>query len=139
MVITKDQLARSLAEKTEYYLKDVKNLLSAMDEVVKEYFAEVTDDEEVMIQVTQGIKVGCSVQPERARRNPQTQEDIICAPTVKPKARFSSEFRNLIQKKTEGREGELLWLDSFSFLPCVSSCLVVDKTPPSLFDRFLCA
>ena len=42
-------------------------------------------------------------------------------------------------KKTEGREGVLLWLDSFSFLPCVSSCLVVDKTPPSPFDRFLCA
>ena len=106
MVITKDQLARSLAEKTDYYIKNVKTLLSAMDEVVKEYFAEVTDDEEVMIQITTGIKIGCSVQPERTRRNPQTQEDIICAPTVKPKARFSSEFRNLIQTQYDNKKAE---------------------------------
>ena len=45
MTITKDQMARDLAEKTGYYLKDVKVLLSAMDDYVKEVFSEVTDDE----------------------------------------------------------------------------------------------
>ena len=41
MTITKDQMARDLAEKTGYYLRDVKVLLSAMDDYVKEVFADV--------------------------------------------------------------------------------------------------
>lgn len=106
MLITKDQLARSIAEKSGYFLKDVKVVLSVMDDAVREFFAEVTDDEEVMIQLTQGIKVGCSVQPERQRKNPKTQEDIICAPTVKPKTKFSQDFRALIQQQYEEKKAE---------------------------------
>jgi hypothetical protein len=77
-----------------------------MDDAVREFFAEVTDDEEVMIQLTQGIKCGCSVVPERQRKNPKTQEDIICAPTVKPKTVFSQDFRALIQQQYEEKKAE---------------------------------
>lgn len=104
MIVTKDALARSIAEKSGYFLKDIKTVLSVMDDVVKDYFAEVTDDEEVMIQLTQGIKCGCYVVPERQRKNPKTQEDIICAPTVKPKTVFSQDFRALIQKQYDDKK-----------------------------------
>ena len=106
MLVTKDALARAIAEKSGYFLKDVKEVLSVMDDVVREFFAEVTDDEEVMIQLTQGIKCGCSVVPERQRKNPKTQEDIICAPTVKPKTVFSQDFRALIQQQYEEKKAE---------------------------------
>ena len=106
MLVTKDALARAIAEKSGYFLKDVKEGLSVMDDVVREFFAEVTDDEEVMIQLTQGIKCGCSVVPERQRKNPKTQEDIICAPTVKPKTVFSQDFRALIQQQYEEKKAE---------------------------------
>ena len=106
MIVTKDQLARSIAEKSGYFLKDVKEVLSVMDESVREFFAEVTDDEEVMIQLTQGIKCGCYVVPERQRKNPKTQEDIVCAPTVKPKTVFSQDFRALIQQQYEEKKAE---------------------------------
>jgi nucleoid DNA-binding protein len=104
MIVTKDQLARAIAEKSGYFLKDVKEVLSVMDEAVREFFSEVTDDEEVMIQLTQGIKCGCYVVPERQRKNPKTQEDIICAPTVKPKTVFSQDFRALIQKQYDDKK-----------------------------------
>ena len=106
MLITKDMMARDIAERSGYFLKDVKVVLSIMDDVVKDYFAQVTDEEEVMIQLTQGIKCGCYVVPERQRKNPKTQEDIICAPTVKPKTKFSDEFRALIQQKYEEKKAE---------------------------------
>ena len=106
MLVTKDQLARSIAEKSGFFLKDIKVVLSAMDGAVQEFFAEVTDDEEVMIQLTQGIKCGCYVVPERQRKNPKTQEDIICAPTVKPKTVFSQDFRALIQKQYDDKKAE---------------------------------
>ena len=49
MLVTKDMMARAIAEKSGYFLKDIRDVLSAMDEVVLECFAQVTDDEEVMI------------------------------------------------------------------------------------------
>lgn len=106
MLVTKDMMAREIAERSGYFLKDVKVVLSIMDTVVKDYFAQVTDDEEVMIQLTQGIKCGCSVVPERQRKNPKTQEDIVCAPTVKPKTVFSQDFRALIQQQYEDKKAE---------------------------------
>ena len=106
MLVTKDMMARDIAERSGYFLKDVKEVLSIMDKVVFDYFAQVTDDEEVMIQLTQGIKCGCYVVPERARKNPRTQEDIICAPTVKPKTKFSEDFRALIQQQYEEKKAE---------------------------------
>ncbi len=104
MLITKDRMARDLAEKTGYYLKDIKTLLSAMDEQVKEYFAEVTDEDDVLIQICEGVKIGCSIIPERPRKNPRTQEDIICKPCCKPKTRYSQDFRALIQKNYEDKK-----------------------------------
>lgn len=106
MLVTKDMIARAIAEKSGYFLKDIKEVLSAMDEVVLECFAQVTDDEEVMIQMATGIKCGCAVVPERQRKNPKTQEDIICAPTVKPKTVFSQDFRVLIQQQYEVKKAE---------------------------------
>lgn len=106
MTVTKDQMARDLAEKTGYYLKDVKTLLSAMDEVVKGYFAEVSDDDEVSIQVVEGIKVGCKIVPERPRVNPKTQKEVVCAATCKPFAKFSTVFRDCIQKQYDNSKAE---------------------------------
>lgn len=104
MVITKDQMARALAEKSGFYLKDIKTVLSAMDEYVKEVFAEVTDDEEVSLQIVEGVKISVKVVPERARKNPQTQEDIVCKAQTKPQAKFSSVFRDLIQRQYEQKK-----------------------------------
>ena len=106
MLVTKDMMARAIAEESGYFIKDIKEVLSVMDKVVFDYFSQVTDDEEVMIQLTQGIKCGCYVVPERQRKNPRTQEDIICAPTVKPKTKFSEDFRALIQQQYEEKKAE---------------------------------
>ena len=76
MTVTKDQMARDIAEKSGYYLKDVKVVLSVMDDLVKEYFATVTDDNDVSVQIVEGIKISCKVVPERERVNPATGEPI---------------------------------------------------------------
>lgn len=106
MTVTKDQMARDLAEKTGYYLKDVKVLLSAMDEVVKEYFAEVTEEEDIAVQIVEGVKISCKVVPERERVNPATGEPVICKATVKPGVKYSIVFRDTIQKQYEEKKAE---------------------------------
>ena len=106
MLITREMMIKKLSEKSGYYQKDVRDLLQCMDDVVLECFDEVTDDEDVAIQLVKGIKVGCTIQPERYRKDPRTQEDIICAPTCKPNAKFSQDFRRAIQEQyDEKRDG----------------------------------
>ena len=106
MTVTKDQMARDIAEKSGYYLKDVKVVLSVMDDLVKEYFAEVTDDNDVSVQIVEGIKISCKVVPERERVNPVTREPIICKATVKPGVKYSDVFRDTIQKQYENKKAE---------------------------------
>lgn len=101
MTVTKDQMARDIAEKSGYYLKDVKTVLSVMDDLVKEYFATVTDDEDVSVQIVEGVKISCKVVPERERVNPSTGEPITCKATVKPGVKYSSVFRDSIQRNYE--------------------------------------
>ena len=105
MVITREMLIKKLSEKSEYWQKDIRNLLQCLDDVVLEYFGEATEEEDMLIQVVQGIKVGCSIVPERTRKDPRTQENIVCAPTCKPKAKFSEEFSIKIQKQYEENKG----------------------------------
>ncbi len=106
MLITKDQLARRLAKKTNYHLQDIKIVLSAMDDVVKDCFAEVTDDEEISVQIVEGVKLKAAVVPPRERVNPKTREPITVKATVKPCVKYSDDFRALIQQQYEEKKAE---------------------------------
>ena len=97
MLITREMMIKRLSDVSGYYQKDIRVLLQALDEVVFEYFNDVSDDDDISVQLVKGIKCGCKIVPERTRKDPRTQEDIICKATVKPFAKFSEDFRAAIQ------------------------------------------
>lgn len=104
MLITRENLIKRLASASGYYEKDIRHVLHCFDDVVLECFAEVTDEDEIAVQIVRGVKIGCVIQPERARKDPRTQEDIICAPTCKPNAKFSQDFRRIIQEQYDSKK-----------------------------------
>ena len=104
MVVTREALIKRLSEKSGYYQQDIRHVLQCLDDVVFECFGEVTDDEEVLVQLVIGCKIGCSIVPLRTRVDPRTQEQIICQPTCKPKVTFSREFRKTIQKQYDDKK-----------------------------------
>lgn len=106
MNITREHLVRLLAEKSGYYQKDIRYLMSCLDEVVLECFDHADDNEDVLVQIAQGIKVGCKIVPERGRKDPRTQADIICKPHTKPFVKFSENFREVIQNQYESKNGD---------------------------------
>ena len=106
MVITREMLIKKLSEKSGYWQKDVRSLLQCMDEVVLECFGEVTDDEDVVRQLVRGVRLKCVVVPERTRKDPRTQEDIIVKPTVKPARKFSEDFRKQIQNNYDSKKDQ---------------------------------
>ena len=78
-------------------MKDVRNLLQCMDEVVFDELSKATLDEEVQIQMVTGIKCGVKIIEERSRVNPKTQEPIVVGETAKPFAKFSQDYRLKLQ------------------------------------------
>ena len=98
MTSTRDEMIRRLSDKSGYYMKDIKVLLQAMDEVVFEAFCEVDDNNDVSIQIVQGVKLKATVVPERDRVDPRTQEPIVVKATVKPACKFSQDIRVKLQE-----------------------------------------
>ena len=93
MTITREDMVRLLSEKSGYYQKDVRELLRCMDEVVMEQLSEVSPDEDVSIQLVQGVKLQNVSVPERQRKDPRNQNDIVCSSTCKLKAKFSQDLK----------------------------------------------
>lgn len=104
MLITREMLIKKLSDTSGYYQKDIRVVLQTLDEVVFEYFNNVTEDEDISVQLVKGIKCGCKVVPERKRKDPRTQDDIICGATVKPFAKFSEDFRVAVQKQYDNQK-----------------------------------
>ena len=104
MLITREMLIKKLSDISGYYQKDIRTLLQALDEVIFECFNDVNDNEDISVQLVKGIKCGCKVVPERTRKDPRTQDDIICGATVKPFAKFSDDFRVVIQNQYDAKK-----------------------------------
>lgn len=104
MVITRDALIKRLSEVSGYYQKDIKKVLQTLDDVVFEYFNDVTESENVSVQLVKGIKCGCKIVPERTRKDPRTQNEITCEATVKPFTKFSDDFRKAIQSQYDSKK-----------------------------------
>ena len=75
-----------------------------MDDVILECFDEVTDDEDVVVQLVKGVRISAHVVPKRNRVDPRTQEPIVVEETVKPACKFSDDFRRVIQNQYEAKK-----------------------------------
>ena len=104
MIITREMLIKRLSEHSGYFQKDIRTLLQCMDEVVFDAFNEATLEDEVQVQVVTGIKLGCKIVGERERVDPRTQEPIIVGETTKPFAKFSQDFRRVIQEQYDAKK-----------------------------------
>lgn len=98
MTVNRDDMVRKLSAKSGYHMKDIRHLLHCMDDVVFEELCNVSPDNEVEVQLVQGVKILCEPVAERARVNPQDRSDIICRATCKVKTRISREFKEKMAK-----------------------------------------
>lgn len=98
MTLTKGELIGMLSKKSGYYKKDIDALLKSYEDLIVELMSEVSMEEDISLQILQGIKVGCKVVPERDRVDPRTRELIKVKDTVKPFTIWTKDFRQSIQK-----------------------------------------
>lgn len=105
MTITREEMIRKLSAKSGYNMKDIREVLRCMDDVVFEELCEVDDGNDVSIQLVQGIKVKAVIVPERDRVDPRTQKPIVVKATVKPACKFSQDYREKLQEAYDNKNG----------------------------------
>ena len=93
MTVTREDLIRKLSTESGYTMQDIRHLLNCMDTVVFNELSEVTPDEEVAVQILQGVKLVCEPIEERSRKNPKDQSDIVCSASCKVKTRISRDLK----------------------------------------------
>lgn len=103
MTVTREDMVRKLSKKSGYRMQDIRQLLHCMDEVVFEELYEVTPDEEVAVQLVQGVKIICEPVKERMRRDPRNQNDVLCRATCKVKAKISEDIKLKMQENYDDK------------------------------------
>lgn len=101
-LITRDQIIKQLSERCGYFQRDIKNVLSELDDVVEEYLSTIDEDNaEISVQVIRGLKLVGKYVPERSRRDPRNNEPIVCSPTIKLHGKVSETIKQVVQKEYE--------------------------------------
>lgn len=98
-LITREQIIKQISERCGFFQRDIRTVLSELDDVVEEHLMTVDEDnEEVAVQVIRGLKILGKYVPERDRRDPRTNVPIVCSPTVKLHGKVSETIKETIQK-----------------------------------------
>lgn len=102
---TKDQLARALAEETGFYIKNMREVLDALDRIIVKNLKQARMDELSQVYIAKGVSIIGRRVPEQEARNPQTGKiECISGEKVIPKADFSRAFRDKLWKGGHGYE-----------------------------------
>lgn len=107
MIYTRDMIVKMLSERCGFYKKDVRSLLNVFDDLLEELFSNVDGDEDVLIQLLRGVKLGAKVVPERERVDPRNRHTITCKPTVKPYVKWSENFKTIVQKNYDDKKSDV--------------------------------
>ena len=98
-VLKRDDLARLLAEKTGFYIKNMDEKLRALDDITIENMSAATKKEPSEIHLSLGFVFGGRYSPKHEARDPRTGETVMTPAKYIPYARFSPHFRKKINKK----------------------------------------
>lgn len=98
MMLKKDEIARELSKRSGCYVKDAKNMLSALDGMISECLSKATTEEVMEIYLSKGLIIGARVAPERTGKDPRDQSDIVVPERIIPYAKFSQTFKKKINE-----------------------------------------
>lgn len=106
MEVTREMLIKKVAEESDYYQKDVKNVFNALENVIIDCFEGIDDDERVSVRLLSYLAINGYVVPKRERVDPRDRTPIVCDPTVKLSVRCSDGFKDKVQKIYDKKKAE---------------------------------
>lgn len=104
--ITREQLIRKVAERANYWQKDVRNVFNAIEDVVLECFDDIDEDNPISVRLLSFLALNGNIWGERERVNPQNREPIICKPSVRILGKVSDGFKAKAQARYDEKKAE---------------------------------
>lgn len=98
-VLKRKELVEELASRTNFYKKNIDEILDALDDVIVENMSTATKKEPSEIHLSLGFVFGGRYAPKREARDPRDGSIIITKAKYIPYAKFSPHFRKKINKK----------------------------------------
>jgi nucleoid DNA-binding protein len=101
-IVKKQEIIDLLSEKTNFYKKNMKNVVEAFSEIIFETLESATFEQDSEIHLMHGLVISGHRVPERESKDPRTGEKILSPEKVIPKATFKSSLRLKLYKKPKG-------------------------------------
>lgn len=95
----REDVVRAISEKTDFYKKDVREILEAFEEVIIENMNEATYEEPSELYLAHGFLIGGKRYPEREVKDPRTQEVVVTEEKVLPYSRYKVSFKQKINER----------------------------------------
>ena len=98
-IIKQDELARLLAKNTGFYIKNMNDVVTALEEIIMETLHGATLKENSEIQLATGIIIGGKRIPERESVDPRDGSPIIAAERVRPYVTFKDSVKRKLREQ----------------------------------------
>ncbi len=101
-IMKKDALARELAARTGFYIKNMREVVDALSDIVIEHFETATFDEPSELHVATGVIIGGRRKAACESIDPRNREVVTTPEKVVPYAVFKPSVRLKLYKKPKG-------------------------------------
>lgn len=98
-IIKKDQLIDELSKRTQFYKKNMKEVVEALSDIILENMQSATLEEPSELHLRHGVIIGGRRVPEREAKDPRTGEIIMSPEKVIPYAVFKPSVRQKLYKR----------------------------------------
>lgn len=97
-IMKREDVVRAISEKTDFFMKDIKTILEALEEVIIENMNEATYDSPSELYLAHGFIIGGKRSPAHEVRDPRTQEVVMTQEKILPYAKYKVSFRQKINE-----------------------------------------
>lgn len=101
-IMRKKELVNKLAERTNFYKHNMKDVVEALSDIIVEQLQTATFEQDSEIHLIPGLTIGGYRVPAREVRDPRTGEMVMSQEKVIPYAEFKSTLRLKLHKKPKG-------------------------------------
>lgn len=103
-IMKKKQLARELASRTGFFIKNMEDVLDALDDIIIDSLKQAKVDNPTRIYLAKGFYVEGRRKKECVSTDPRNRSECITPEKVIPKPVFTQQFRNKLFAKPHGYE-----------------------------------
>lgn len=99
MVLSKEDIVRQVAQKSNTSIKETRKVCNAFEEVIFENLQNTTQSNDIVIKLFKGISLEGKFHKETTSTHPKTREKIIIPEKIWAKAKITRNYNRKLNNK----------------------------------------